>query len=159
MAEIGLTASIVGIISCTSVLRGLHTLAQDAGSAKAEIQSYSNEVSGLVDLLTQADTIVKLVGDTKEDPHPQTVVDTCGRVLRPLRKMQRTLNIYQTRLKNHASSLKKFAVLIKWVLTAKKKVLFFRSSVRAQHQILDTALSLINLRTGISERATQNLKM
>jgi Mg2+ and Co2+ transporter CorA len=149
---LSLTGSILAIVSTgIRVANGIHQLADELCAADSEIHSYADEIIGFTRLLQHVHTTVKDVPSSSDTLLEQGLIrealTICEKILTPLDQLQKTLNKHLEKLKPQSSKLKRFGTIVKWVFSSKKKVLFYRAALHFQHQLLDTILQLLTLRS------------
>lgn len=161
MAEtVGLAASVFQIANVGfNVAKGLHSIADDIGSAGREVRAYADEISGFSKLLDRVRTEVLHTPGMDQDEHSmlKDVLDICDRVLKPFSQLQDMLKPLLVHYGTSPGKLKQLGLRIYYIFSCRRELLFYRDLVKAQHRMLDTIMTAIMLRL-TNHKAPQSIQ-
>ena len=153
MAEIGIVASVIGIVGAgTKLSIVLFDFAASVGAAGRELQGVATEISGLCSVLKQLQTVLE---NAHFHPSPEAI-ESAQRII------EQCLKVF-TQLDDVVGELRRvkgddlfpsvdFVGKVKWTFSKKSKVLMLRSTLEACKSTLSVMLVTMLLAERVSQR-------
>lgn len=111
------------------------------------MRTYAEEINTFSKLLKHVKDELEMSTDVSADIQSlvNDIVNICGRVLKPLDGLQKTLRPLLKHFSNSPSKIRQLGLRLQWIFRKKDKVLFYRAALKEQHRILDTVLEVMIL--------------
>ncbi|KAL1591703.1 hypothetical protein SLS60_011702 [Paraconiothyrium brasiliense] len=158
---LSVSASVLTVVgSGFAIAKELYQIADGIGSAGAQVRIYADEIRLFSELLGHTRDELR---NNSQRPRPRAehlimdILHVFESVLEPPKQLQATLNPLLLRFRSSPTRLLQIALRVRWLFSAKDKLLWYRESLKVLNGILNTTLTAMKTTTEIDNNSNWSL--